>query len=142
MRFRPEFRKSVGDIFHELSNPFTKGKINPKSAVSADLVTLGDYWLDFAIGKGLIEPVKGAEDQDWFQDLSDTWKVKIQSTSCFHHFTYVGQRAVVFIGCFIKYCIVPRLCERGICKPILTYLLKVIIHSHCVMDDQNCSLLK
>lgn len=77
MRFRPEFRKSVGDIFHELSNPFTKGKINPKSAVSADLVTLGDSWLDFAIGKGLIEPVKGAEDQDWFQDLSDTWKVKI-----------------------------------------------------------------
>lgn len=117
MRFRPEFRRSVGDIFHELSNPFTKGKINPKSAVSADLVTLGDSWLDFAIGKGLIEPVKGAEDQDWFQDLSDKWKVKMQSTSCFHHLAYVGQCDVFFICCFITEtdCIVPRLCERGIC---------------------------
>lgn len=83
VKFRPEFRRSVGDIFHELSNPFSKGKINPKSAVSADLVTLSDSWLNFAIGKGLIEPVKGTEDQDWFQDLSDKWKVKMQYTFCF-----------------------------------------------------------
>lgn len=77
MRFRPEFRRSLRDIFHELSNPFNKGKINRKSAVTADLVTLGDSWLNFAIGKGLIEPMKGAEDQDWFQDLSDKWKVRM-----------------------------------------------------------------
>ncbi|XP_057766808.1 uncharacterized protein LOC130987178 [Salvia miltiorrhiza] len=81
VQFRPEFRRSVGDIFHELSNPFSKGKINPKSAVSADLVTLGDSWLNFAIGKGLIEPVKGTEDQDWFQDLSDKWKVYLRRSA-------------------------------------------------------------
>lgn len=77
MRFRPEFRRSIKDIVHELSNPF-KGKISPKAAVAADLVTLGDSWLDLAIGKGLIEPMKGAKDQDWFQGLSDKWKVRIQ----------------------------------------------------------------
>lgn len=76
VRFRPEFRRSVKDIFHELSDPFTKGKINPKSAVSADLVTLGDSWLNYAIDKGLVEPLIGAEEQDWFQDLSDKWKVR------------------------------------------------------------------
>ncbi|KAK4422425.1 Spermidine/putrescine-binding periplasmic protein 1 [Sesamum alatum] len=81
VRFRPEFRRSLRDIFHELSNPFNKGKINRKSAVAADLVTLGDSWLNFAIGKGLIEPMKGAEDQDWFQDLSDKWKVYLRRSS-------------------------------------------------------------
>ncbi|GFP96587.1 spermidine/putrescine-binding periplasmic protein 2 [Phtheirospermum japonicum] len=78
VRFRTEFRRSLGDIFHELSNPFKKGKINPKSAVSADLVTLGDLWLNFAIGKELIEPIKGANGQDWFQGLSDKWKVYLR----------------------------------------------------------------
>lgn len=86
VKFRPEFRRSVEDVFHELSNPFSKGKINPKSAVSADLVTLSDSWLNFAIAKGLIEPVKGTEEQDWFQDLSDQWKVNMQSTFCFSLF--------------------------------------------------------
>ncbi|KAG8382011.1 hypothetical protein BUALT_Bualt05G0032100 [Buddleja alternifolia] len=77
VRFRPVFRRSLKDIFDELLNPFNKGKINPKSAAVADLVTLGDSWLNFAIGKGLIEPMKGAEDQDWFRELSDKWKVGI-----------------------------------------------------------------
>lgn len=80
MRFRPEFRRSIKDIFQELSNPFNKGKINPKSAVAADLVTLGDSWLSFAIGEGLIEPIRGAEDQDWFRELSDKWKVRMHNT--------------------------------------------------------------
>ncbi|KAL8504370.1 hypothetical protein ACS0TY_022916 [Phlomoides rotata] len=81
VRFRPEFRRSVKDIFHELSDPFTKGKINPKSAASADLVTLGDSWLNYAIGKGLVEPVIGAEEQDWFQELSDKWKVYLRRST-------------------------------------------------------------
>lgn len=90
VRFRPEFRRSVRDIFHELSDPFTKGKINPKCAVSADLVTLGDSWLNFAIGKGLVEPVIGAEEQDWFQDLSDKWKVRMQCTFSFSYLAFVN----------------------------------------------------
>lgn len=90
VRFRPEFRRSVRDIFHELSDPFTKGKINPKCAVSADLVTLGDSWLNFAIGKGLVEPMIGAEEQDWFQDLSDKWKVRMQCTFSFSYLAFVN----------------------------------------------------
>lgn len=93
MRFRPEFRRSIKDIFEELSNPFKKGKIVPKSAVAADLVTLGDSWLSFAIGKGLIEPISGAENQDWFRDLSYKWKVRMRVTFCFR---YLASGAYVY----------------------------------------------
>ncbi|XP_051129619.1 uncharacterized protein LOC127250387 isoform X2 [Andrographis paniculata] len=81
VRFRPEFRRSLEDIFQELSNPFKKGKIAAKSAVAADLVTLGDSWLSYAISKGLIEPIEGAEHQDWFRDLSYKWKVYLHRSS-------------------------------------------------------------
>ncbi|KAL3818381.1 hypothetical protein ACJIZ3_004286 [Penstemon smallii] len=81
VQFRPEFRQSLGKIFYELSDPFSKGKIKSKSAALADLVTLGDSWLNFAISNGLIEPMKGAEDQDWFHDLSDKWKVYMRRSS-------------------------------------------------------------
>lgn len=83
MKFRPEFRRSIKDIFRELSNPFNKGKISSKSAMGADLVTLGDSWLNFAIGEGLIEPLQGAEDQDWFRDLGYKWKVQMHTTLLF-----------------------------------------------------------
>ncbi|KAK6129866.1 hypothetical protein DH2020_036384 [Rehmannia glutinosa] len=81
VRFRPEFRRSLKDIFHELSDPLKKEKINPKSAAAADLVTLGDSWLNFGIGKGLIEPIEAAEDQDWFRGLSDKWKVYLRRST-------------------------------------------------------------
>ena len=38
--------------------------------------TLGDSWLDLAIGNAVIEPMQGAEDQDWFRGLTEKWKVK------------------------------------------------------------------
>ncbi|EYU29139.1 hypothetical protein ABFS82_05G120300 [Erythranthe guttata] len=81
VQFRPAFRRSLRDIFNELSNPIKNGKINPKSAVAADLVTLGDSWLNFAIDKGLIEPIEGAENQDWFRDLSHKWKVYLRRST-------------------------------------------------------------
>ncbi|KAL2547980.1 putrescine-binding periplasmic protein-related [Forsythia ovata] len=81
VKLRPQFRRSLHDIFYELSNPFKKGKVNPKSAVAADVITLGDSWLSLAIDKGLIEPMEGAEDQDWFQSLSDKWKVYLRRSS-------------------------------------------------------------
>lgn len=56
--------------------PSRKGKVNPKSALAADVVTVGDTWLSYAIEKRLIEPMHGLEDQDWFEKLSDKWKVK------------------------------------------------------------------
>jgi len=51
-----------------------KGQIQPKSAMSADIVSIGDSWLGYVIRKGSLEPVKNAEEQDWFHSLSDRWK--------------------------------------------------------------------
>lgn len=84
MKFQPVFRRSLKDIFHELSDLPSKRKINPKSAAVADVVALGDSWLNFAIEKGLIEPMKGLEEKDWFNDLSDKWKVRMRTTCCNH----------------------------------------------------------
>lgn len=77
VRLRPEFRGNLEDIFSDLSNPSKKGKVNPKSAAVADIVTVGDSWLKFAIKSDLIDPIQGVEDQDWFTGLSEKWKVRI-----------------------------------------------------------------
>lgn len=90
MKLRPQFRRSLDNIFYELSNPFNKGKVNPKSAAAADAITLGDSWLSLAINKGLIEPIEGAEDQDWFQGLSDKWKVGMQLSLFFFPCHYLS----------------------------------------------------
>ncbi|KAL3329727.1 hypothetical protein AABB24_033874 [Solanum stoloniferum] len=78
VKLRSEFRQSLQDIFHELCIPLQKGKINPKSALAADVVTLGDTWLSHAIEKRLIEPMDGLEDQDWFENLNEKWKVYLR----------------------------------------------------------------
>lgn len=80
VKLQPEFRQSLKDIFSELCMLRCKGAVNPKSALAADVVTLGDSWLSFAIKEGLIEPIKGVEEQDWFRDLPDKLKVHI----CLH----------------------------------------------------------
>ncbi|KAM7493652.1 hypothetical protein LguiB_028261 [Lonicera macranthoides] len=81
VKLRLEFRGSLEEIFSELSTAFTKGNVAPKSAVAADIVTLGDTWLSFAISKALIEPIQGLEDQDWFDGLSNKWKVYLRRNS-------------------------------------------------------------
>ncbi|XP_073055469.1 uncharacterized protein [Primulina eburnea] len=81
VKFQPVFRRSLKDIFHELSDPPNKRKINPKSAAVADVVAFGDSWLNFAIEKGLIEPMNGLEEKDWFNDISDKWKVYLRRSS-------------------------------------------------------------
>ena len=43
--------------------------------MAADIVTIGDSWLQIAISKGLIEPIENAEQYDWFQRLSSKWQV-------------------------------------------------------------------
>ncbi|KAJ8548127.1 hypothetical protein K7X08_021363 [Anisodus acutangulus] len=78
VRLRSEFRQSLQDIFHELCIPLQKGKANPKSALAADVVTLGDTWLSYAIEKKLIEPMDCLDDQEWFQNLSEKWKVYLR----------------------------------------------------------------
>ncbi|EPS65143.1 hypothetical protein M569_09636 [Genlisea aurea] len=81
VRFSTEFRQSLADIYRELSYPFRKGKLNPKSAAVADVVTLGDSWINFAIANEFIVSIEGGEDQHWFQQLSHEWKVYLRRSS-------------------------------------------------------------
>ncbi|KAE9460310.1 hypothetical protein C3L33_07783, partial [Rhododendron williamsianum] len=78
-KLRLELRGSLNNIFSDLSKSFTEGNIGPKSAVAADIVSVGDSWLSLAIRKGLIVALQGVEDHDWFRGLDDKWKVRIQS---------------------------------------------------------------
>lgn len=77
VKLQPEFRQNLMDIFSELCQSDNKGTVSPKSAMAADVVMLGDSWLSFAIKEGLIQPIQGVEEQDWFQDLTDEWKVDL-----------------------------------------------------------------
>ncbi|KAJ8774231.1 hypothetical protein K2173_009662 [Erythroxylum novogranatense] len=78
LRFRNTFVGSLEKIFDELSVCFNRKKIGPKSAVAADVLTLGDSWLSFAIKNSLIEPIRGIEDQDWYKGLSYKWKAYLR----------------------------------------------------------------
>lgn len=75
MKFRLEFRGTLEDIFSELSMTIGKGNVASKSAGAADIISLGDTWVNLAISKKLIEPITQADDHDWFRELSDKWKV-------------------------------------------------------------------
>ncbi len=66
-------------LYSEMSQCLDKGQLKQKSAMAADVVSIGDSWLGYAIRKGLVEPVKNAEEQDWFQSLSNRWKVRVKS---------------------------------------------------------------
>ncbi|KAI3703593.1 hypothetical protein L1987_73783 [Smallanthus sonchifolius] len=81
VKFRLEFRGTIEDIFSELSKTIGEGIVTSKSAGAADIVSLGDTWLNFAISKKLIEPVQGVDDHDWFHTLSDKWKVYLRRSS-------------------------------------------------------------
>ena len=72
-----KYNTDLESIFSDLSIPFTKGNIGPASALAADIVGIGDSWLKFAINKAIIEPIRDAEDQDWFKGLDEKWKVTI-----------------------------------------------------------------
>lgn len=76
-----EIRGSLADIFSDLCTNLSKGTFDPKSAVAADIVTIGDSWLSFAIRKSLVEPLRGVEDQDWFRGLNGGWKVYLRRNS-------------------------------------------------------------
>lgn len=77
LKFSPEFRPSIDTLFSELSKCVDKGQVQPKSAMAADVVSIGDSWLGYAIRKGLVEPINNAEEQDWYRSLSDRWKVHL-----------------------------------------------------------------
>ncbi|KAJ4953337.1 hypothetical protein NE237_030169 [Protea cynaroides] len=75
LRLRVEFRGNLVDIFSDLSVASTKRNFEPKSAMAADIITVGDSWLSSAIKQGLLEPIKNIQGQDCFKCLSDKWKV-------------------------------------------------------------------
>lgn len=70
-----KFHGSLASIFSELSVPVGKSKVKPSSIMVADVVSVGDSWLNFLIKKALIEPIEDVEDQDWYNNLSTKWKV-------------------------------------------------------------------
>ncbi|KAB1216233.1 Spermidine/putrescine-binding periplasmic protein 1 [Morella rubra] len=74
LRFNLKYNASLEGIFSDLSMPSWAGQVLPSSTLAADIVSVGDSWLNFAITKALIEPMEGVEDQEWFKGLGDKWK--------------------------------------------------------------------
>lgn len=77
VRLKTQFRANLEEIFFDLSKHSKKEKKGSASTKAADMISIGDSWLSFAIKEKLIEPLKGIEDQDWYKGLSDKWKVRI-----------------------------------------------------------------
>ncbi|XP_059444182.1 uncharacterized protein LOC132176077 isoform X3 [Corylus avellana] len=74
LKFSLKYNASLEGIFSDLSMPSRKGRVSPSSTMAADIVSVGDSWLNLAISKSIIEPIQGADDQEWFKALSDKWK--------------------------------------------------------------------
>ncbi|CAK9856465.1 unnamed protein product [Sphagnum jensenii] len=55
-----------------------KRNLTPRSAMAADLVIVGDSWLATAVQGGLIEPIRNAEQFEWFQRLDSKWKTLLR----------------------------------------------------------------
>lgn len=70
-----EFKGSLSDILAELAVSMENSQITPKSAMAADLVTVGDSWLATAVQGGLLDPIRNAEQFDWFNRLHPKWQV-------------------------------------------------------------------
>ncbi|KAI3924546.1 hypothetical protein MKX01_037986 [Papaver californicum] len=81
LKLRREFHGSLNDVFNDLPSSFSKSKLGAKSAMTADIFSVGDSWLSLGISKGMIEPMQDVEGQDWFKGLSDKWKVYLRRNS-------------------------------------------------------------
>ncbi|KAI0499723.1 hypothetical protein KFK09_017931 [Dendrobium nobile] len=77
LKMNTELRGSLESIYSELNLAFDKGFLDRKSAMSADLISLGDSWLSSAIQRGLIDPIPHVKEQDWFKSLGNKWKVHL-----------------------------------------------------------------
>ncbi|KAF5206676.1 Putrescine-binding periplasmic protein [Thalictrum thalictroides] len=78
LKFQCEYRGQLGDIFSDMVSSITKGKLEAGSAMAADIVTVGDSWLNLGIKKRILEPIQDVEEQDWFKGLSEKWKVYLR----------------------------------------------------------------
>ncbi|XP_058085826.1 uncharacterized protein LOC131233206 isoform X1 [Magnolia sinica] len=81
LKLQSELRGSLEHIFSDLALAFKKGRVEPKSTMAADIVTIGDSWLHLAISKGIIEPIHDVEGQNWFKSLDDKWKAYLRRNS-------------------------------------------------------------
>ncbi|KAF9623912.1 hypothetical protein IFM89_006258 [Coptis chinensis] len=66
-----ELRGTLLNIFSDMSSSITKGNLEPKSAMAADIVTVGNSWLSSSIKQGIIEPIRDVELQDWFKGFDE-----------------------------------------------------------------------
>ncbi|KAG6543404.1 hypothetical protein Mapa_015320 [Marchantia paleacea] len=73
-----EFQGNLQNIFTDLSTALSSKQLTPKSALSADLVTIGDSWVGRAVSGGLITPIENVEKYEWFQRLGTTWQTYLR----------------------------------------------------------------
>ncbi|XP_077244726.1 putrescine-binding periplasmic protein-like protein isoform X2 [Tasmannia lanceolata] len=78
LKLQAEYRGNLKDIFSDLSLAAKEGRLEPKSAMAADIATMGDSWLSLAVNEGTIEPIHDVEGQDWFNSLNEKWKVYLR----------------------------------------------------------------
>lgn len=75
VKLTAEFQGSLKSIFSDLSSTLESKKLTPRSAMAADLVTIGDSWLSKAVEGGLLRPIDHAEQFEWYQRLGPKWQV-------------------------------------------------------------------
>eukprot|EP00250_Pteridium_aquilinum_P010560 c19474_g1_i2 orf=133-2253(+) len=69
-----ESQGGLKEIVSALSIALEKKKITPRSILAADIVTIGDSWLQAAVSGGLIQPIENAEHHEWFKRLGPKWQ--------------------------------------------------------------------
>ena len=69
-----EFRGSLSNILADLAVSMEKRHLTARSAMAADLVTIGDSWLATAVQGGLIEPIANVDQFEWFKRLDLKWQ--------------------------------------------------------------------
>eukprot|EP00850_Spirogloea_muscicola_P016639 SM000136S00185 [mRNA] locus=s136:236230:239644:- [translate_table: standard] len=80
-----DFKGELEPIATDLATAARTGKLKKKSAMAADLVTLGDSWLACAISAGLVVPMEDAETSRWLKQLHPVWQKVLRRDSEGHH---------------------------------------------------------
>lgn len=122
--------------------PSRKGHFSPSSTLAADIVSVGDSWLNLAINKAIIEPIQGAEDQEWFKALSDKWKVRNTSNlsclcgwtcalsqTCFTPSVILGAPFLLVFYIYRKICNLPIWSLRDIKQQVFSFTMLLILYA-------------
>eukprot|EP00850_Spirogloea_muscicola_P021421 SM000249S08232 [mRNA] locus=s249:182713:186126:+ [translate_table: standard] len=76
-----DFKGELEPIATDLATAARTGKLKKKSAMAADLVTLGDSWLACAVSAGLVVPMEDAETSKWLKQLHPVWQKVLRRDS-------------------------------------------------------------